>query len=182
MIASTVQVGATQSTQSTTQADVPSCWTCDASWYGDNFCDTNCGTNCPDIDCTGKTKVCQPPMRAVFLPFLSYLNIATTSTVAASTPSTVGSAQSTQSSTQAIVPSCWTCDASWYGDNFCDTNCGTNCPDIDCARKINPNFRHPSEFSLVSQVFLLSPPRFLLSTFHPIVSRLSYHGVLACRC
>ena len=121
----------------------PDGWTCDPAWYGDAYCDCDCGAADPDCAagvCDGGSSsssgsggggapadwTCDPAW---------YADAYCDCDCGADDPDCGAgdcSGSSSSGSGGGSGPDGWTCDPTWYGDGvYCDCDCGV--PDIDCG-------------------------------------------------
>ncbi|MFO0747498.1 MAG: fibro-slime domain-containing protein [Myxococcota bacterium] len=107
-------------TQCLAGSGVPTEWTCSATWYGDGSCDCGCGAK--DLDCTATDDLgeCAYCIDCGVGPGV-------TCTINDVNPSNT----TLCARDHATPPDGWSCDATWYGDSFCDCGCGAL--DFDCA-------------------------------------------------
>jgi len=107
-------------------------WTCDPTWCGDGvYCDDNCGS--PDPDCSGGTS--SGGGESCSVNGVSGTCMDTASCGGTSTPGYCPGGSNIQCCTYGSgndAPNGWTCDPSWYGDSYCDCDCGVPDP-ADCG-------------------------------------------------
>lgn len=116
----------------------PDGWTCDPSWYADNYCDCNCGAADPDCgsgECDSSGSGGGSGIPAGWTCDPTWYADATYCDCDCGVDDPDCSAGQCDGSGGSGTPAGWTCDPTWYADGvYCDCNCGVDDPDCSAGQ------------------------------------------------